>query len=145
MAGFLAAHRPFAGLDAPLEAIAAAVEVRTSPRGDLLIEDGAPADALYVIAAGSVELLHEEEVIDILEPGEAFGHPSLLTGLAPAFTVRAHEPTRCYVLARARPRWQRSGARTASTSSRDDARAADAHGPRRPRPARARHRARARS
>jgi CBS domain-containing protein len=40
-----------------------------------------------------VELLHEGEVIDVLEPGEAFGHPSLLTGMAPAFTVRAHEPS----------------------------------------------------
>ena len=47
-----------------------------------------------------MELVHEEEVIDILEPGEAFGHPSLLTGLAPAFTVRAHEDSTCYVLAR---------------------------------------------
>jgi hypothetical protein len=27
-------------------------------------------------------------VIQVLEPGECFGHPSLLTGLAPAFTVR---------------------------------------------------------
>jgi CBS domain-containing protein len=44
-----------------------------------------------VIRDGSMELVHEEEVIDILEPGEAFGHPSLLSGLAPAFTVRAHE------------------------------------------------------
>jgi CRP-like cAMP-binding protein len=51
-----------------------------------------------VVASGSVELMHEEEIIDILEPGEAFGHPSPLTGQAPAFTVRAHEPTRCYAI-----------------------------------------------
>jgi CBS domain-containing protein len=66
----------------------------------ILVEDGPPASALYVVAAGSVELLHQDEVIDVLEPGEAFGHPSLLSGLGPAFTVRAHEPTRCYALAR---------------------------------------------
>jgi len=102
VASFLGAHRPFAGLDHDaLEAIAAAAHERTYADGDfILIEDGAPADALYVIAAGSVELVHEEEIIDILEPGEAFGHPSLLSGRAPAFTVRAHEPTRCYVVAR---------------------------------------------
>ena len=29
----------------------------------------------------------------MLEPGECFGHPSLLTGMAPAFTVRAREPS----------------------------------------------------
>jgi len=34
-----------------------------------MIEDGAPASGFYVIATGSMELIHEEEVIDILEPG----------------------------------------------------------------------------
>ena len=50
---------------------------------------------------GSMELDHGDQVVDVLEPGEAFGHPSLLTGLAPAFTVRAHEPSVCLVLPRA--------------------------------------------
>lgn len=39
-------------------------------------------------------------MVDVLEPGESFGHPSLLTGLASAFTVRAHEDTTCYLLPR---------------------------------------------
>ena len=39
-------------------------------------------------------------MIDILEPGESFGHPSLLTGMAPAFTVRAHEDSVCYLITR---------------------------------------------
>src|SRR5262249_40702585 len=55
---------------------------------------------LFVVRTGSVELVHEEEVVDILEPGESFGHPSLLTGMAPAFTVRAHEETTCYLIPR---------------------------------------------
>ena len=42
---------------------------------------------------GSVELLHGDQVVDVLEPGEAFGLASVLTGLAPTFTVRAREPT----------------------------------------------------
>ena len=37
----------------------------------------------------------------MLEPGECFGHPSLLTGMAPAFTVRAREPSVCALLAAA--------------------------------------------
>jgi CBS domain-containing protein len=103
VASFLAAHPPFAGLGREqLEAIAASVEERAFPVGaTALVEDGTPASVFYVIATGSMELVHEEEVIDILEPGEAFGHPSLLTGLAPAFTVRAHEDSTCYVLGRA--------------------------------------------
>src|SRR5262249_44237272 len=54
-----------------------------------------PAAELYVIREGSVELRHQDEVVDILEPGEIFGHPSLLTSMASAFTVRAHEDTTC--------------------------------------------------
>ena len=102
VAHFLAAHPPFTGLPAAqLEAIAATVQERAFARGETaLIEDGAPASVFYVIATGSMELIHEEEVIDILEPGEPFGHPSLLTGLAPAFTVRAHEDSTCFVLGR---------------------------------------------
>jgi CBS domain-containing protein len=102
VASFLGAHPPFDGLGREqLEAIAASVEERAFAVGaTALVEDGTPASVFYVIATGSMELVHEEEVIDILEPGEAFGHPSLLTGLAPAFTVRAHEDSTCYVLGR---------------------------------------------
>ena len=61
-------------------------------------EDGRPARHLYVVRSGSVELVHEDEQIDVLEPGEAFGHPSLLSGMAPAFDVRAREPTVCLLI-----------------------------------------------
>ena len=37
-------------------------------------------------------------MIDVLGPGEAFGHASLLSGMAPAFDVRAREPTVCLLL-----------------------------------------------
>jgi len=102
VARFLEAHPPFTGLGAEqLASIAATVQEQAFTEGETaLIEDGLPASVFYVIAAGSMELVHEEEVIDILEPGEAFGHPSLLTGLAPTFTVRAHEDTLCYMLGR---------------------------------------------
>ena len=60
--------------------------------------DAEPADHLYVVRDGAVELVHQEEVVDVLEPGECFGHPSLLTGMAPAFTVRAHGGCVCYAI-----------------------------------------------
>ncbi|MEP6892341.1 MAG: putative nucleotidyltransferase substrate binding domain-containing protein, partial [Gaiellaceae bacterium] len=66
----------------------------------VLVEDGPPSTAFWVTRAGSMELVHEEAVIDILEPGEGFGHPSLLSGLAPSFTVRAHEDSVCYLIPR---------------------------------------------
>jgi CBS domain-containing protein len=94
LSAFLAAHPPFEGL-APerLAAVAAAAARRDVPAGAaVLVEDGPPAREWYVVASGSVELVHDDQIVDILEPGEPFGHPSLLSGLAPAFTVRAHEP-----------------------------------------------------
>jgi CBS domain-containing protein len=102
IAGFLARFPPFdeIGRDDLLR-IAATVAMRTYPAGtDILIEDGPPATELFVILSGSVELRHQDEVVDILEPGESFGHPSLLTGMAAAFTVRAHEDTTCYAIGR---------------------------------------------
>ena len=100
IAAFLRRYPPFDALpDGELERAEAAVRERTYAAGDLvLIEDGTPARHLYVVRTGSVELVHEEEVIDVLEPGEAFGHPSLLSGMAPAFDVRAREPTVCLLL-----------------------------------------------
>jgi CBS domain-containing protein len=72
---------------------------RTFAEGETILhEDGAPADHLYVICSGSIELVHDGELIDVLEPGEAFGHPSLLSGLAPAFDVRARIRSSCLLI-----------------------------------------------
>ncbi|HEV7174489.1 MAG TPA: putative nucleotidyltransferase substrate binding domain-containing protein [Solirubrobacteraceae bacterium] len=93
----LARHPPFDGID-PEEVQAALEGAREHAfeSGDIaLVEDGAPALGLWVIIDGSMDIVHEGEVIQVLEPGECFGHPSLLTGMAPAFTVRARERSRC--------------------------------------------------
>jgi CBS domain-containing protein len=102
IAGFLARFPPFDRLAADdLQRIAATATIRSYPAGtDILVEDGPPAEELFVIRSGSVELRHQDEVVDILEPGESFGHPSLLTGLAAAFTVRAHEDATCCLIGR---------------------------------------------
>ncbi len=100
IADFLQRFRPFEGLQrTDLEDLARSAEVRRYRAGEsVLVEDGRPASHLYVVRDGSMELVHEDEVIDILEPGESFGHPSLLTGMAPSFTVRAHENAVCYLI-----------------------------------------------
>jgi CBS domain-containing protein len=97
---FLRRFPPFdAVAEGELERVEAAMVERTYAEGELILtEDGAPARHLYVVRTGSVELVHEADVIDVLEPGEAFGHPSLLSGMAPAFDVRAREPTVCLLL-----------------------------------------------
>ncbi len=97
---FLGRYPPFDSLDdGELDRVAAATETRFYPSGtDVLVEDGPPARFFYVPYEGSAELVHEEEVIEILEPGEGFGHMSLLTGLAPGFTVRAREDLTCFLV-----------------------------------------------
>ena len=59
--------------------------------GAVLVEDGDPAQGMYVVYTGGMDLVHADQLVDNLEPGESFGHPSLLSGLAPAFSVIAHE------------------------------------------------------
>ena len=97
---FLARFPPFDALDAnELERVAAAIESRSYPPGaDILVEDGPPAKFFYIPYEGTAELVHEKEVIDILEPGDGFGHMSLLTGLAPGFTVRARDDLTCFLV-----------------------------------------------
>jgi CBS domain-containing protein len=97
---FLARYPPFDALSTDaLQAVAADAQDVSYELGEsVLVEDGMPAAALWVLLSGSMDLLHEGEVIQVLEPGECFGHPSLLTGMAPAFSVRAREPSRCAVL-----------------------------------------------
>jgi CBS domain-containing protein len=98
---FLAQNPPFDALDASeLAAIAAqASELEFEPRQAALVEDGQPTPGLFIVLSGAMELLHDGEVVEVLGAGECFGHPSLLTGMAPAFTVRAREASRCALLA----------------------------------------------
>jgi CBS domain-containing protein len=100
---FLAQHPPFDHLDPEfLRELAARARGVEQPAGDApLIEDGPPAAGMWVILSGSMELVHQGEVISVLEPGECFGHPSLLTGMSPTLTVRAREPSTCLLLAAA--------------------------------------------
>ncbi|MGH2886015.1 MAG: DUF294 nucleotidyltransferase-like domain-containing protein, partial [Solirubrobacteraceae bacterium] len=94
---FLARYSPFDALDPDeLRRLAAgAVEHAYDAGESVLVEDGLPTRGLWVILTGSMDIVHDGEPIQVLEPGECFGHPSLLTGMAPAFTVRAREPSTC--------------------------------------------------
>jgi len=102
VATFLERFPPFDSLPAAeLEEVAASVEVRAYQRGtSILVEDGPPAEHFYVPREGSVELLHEDEVVDVLPPGVGFGQLSLLSGMAPSFTVRARDDVVCYLIPR---------------------------------------------
>ena len=97
---FLARYPPFDAIDPEeLRDLAANATERRYETGEyVLVEDGPPTPGLWVVVTGSMDLVHEGEVIEVIEPGECFGHPSLLTGMAPAFSVRAREPSTCALL-----------------------------------------------
>jgi CBS domain-containing protein len=79
--------------------VASSAAQHTYSAGQLaLIMYGAPTRYLFVIRTGSMELMHGNEVVEILEPGECFGHPSLVSGLAPTFSVRAREDAICLLI-----------------------------------------------
>jgi len=101
-AEFLRRYPPFSALDdGQLAAVAASARERRFAAGELvLVEDGPPASSLFVVRDGAVELLHQGEVVELIGPGENFGQPSLLSRLAPAFTVRARDDTTCYLVPR---------------------------------------------
>jgi CBS domain-containing protein len=98
---FLAQQPPFDAVapEVRRELVAQAREITFDTGETVLVEDGPPTPGLYVILTGSMDLVHDGEAVQVLEPGECFGHPSLLTGMAPLFTVRAREPSLCALIA----------------------------------------------
>ena len=97
---FLAKQPPFDALPTDdIERLASKVEVEYFGLGTVIVTAGSePLDHIYMVRTGSVEVLDRGNVVDLLGPGDAFGHISLLTGLPPQFSVRAAEDTLCYRL-----------------------------------------------
>lgn len=98
IADFLGSHPPFdvMGTD-DVTRVAAVTEIESNPAGKTIFSQGAgPVEYLWVVRAGSVEIVHNGRVLDLLGPGEMFGHASMLSGLPTGFEARAGEDTLCY-------------------------------------------------
>ena len=98
IAGFLGSHPPFDAVDAgELARIGAVTETEVTPRGKAIFTQGAgPVESVWVVRSGSVEVIHDGRVLDLLGPGELFGHASMISGLPTGFEARAAEDTVCY-------------------------------------------------
>jgi signal-transduction protein with cAMP-binding, CBS, and nucleotidyltransferase domain len=98
-ARFLTRFQPFDGLDdSQLDDIAQHVEQRSFSTGtEILVQGGEPADHLFVLRRGVVELIDEGHIVDELRDGELFGI-SVFSGLAPALSVRARGSVECYLI-----------------------------------------------
>jgi CBS domain-containing protein len=97
---FLAKQPPFDALATDdIERLASKIEVEYFGVGTVIVAAGSvPLDHIYIVRTGSVEVLDRGNVVDLLGPGDAFGHISVLTELPPEFSYRAAEDTLCYRL-----------------------------------------------
>ena len=79
--------------------LAAAVTHRELAAGEtMIVEGGPPTRQLYVLRDGSLDLLRRDTLVTVMTAGELLGYPSLLTGTAPAFTVRARSDCALYCI-----------------------------------------------
>jgi CBS domain-containing protein len=97
---FLHLYPPFDDLsEERLDEVVRHTHIEFYPEGRVIIQQGGePTSFLHVIRTGAVEFLDGTQVADVYYEGEVFGFVSLLTSLAPAFTVRAQEETICYLV-----------------------------------------------
>jgi uncharacterized membrane protein YdbT with pleckstrin-like domain len=80
--------------DDELEYLASLAEVQRHPEGTVVVRQGDPGDAFYVVLSGHLEVLQVDEkkrerVINYHLAGHYFGEGALLTGKPRAATVRA--------------------------------------------------------
>lgn len=99
-ASFLRAHPPFDRLDADqFRLIDRSLAIRYAPRGEVLLHRTAPpSEFLFVIRKGSVRLERDGRTVQMLEEGESFGYPSLLSGGSPTADVIADEDSIVYTI-----------------------------------------------
>jgi CBS domain-containing protein len=78
-ADFLGDQPPFDGLDAEdLARLATRIEVEYFAAGAQVVAPDERLDHLWVVRTGALEVLDRGRVIDLLGPGDLFGHVSLL-------------------------------------------------------------------
>ena len=98
IAEFLRRHPPFDTLDeGGLQRVAASAEIEFRATREPILESAeATAEHAYVIRRGSVELVIDGRLLDLLGEGEMFGFASLLDEAPLGFVARAAEDTLLY-------------------------------------------------
>jgi CBS domain-containing protein len=93
LADYIQGHSPFDTLDeTELARVAAAAESEYHPAGGAILKSAeATAESAYLVRSGSVELLVNGRVMDLLGEGEMFGFASLLDEEPTGFVARAAE------------------------------------------------------
>ncbi|RME79081.1 MAG: cyclic nucleotide-binding/CBS domain-containing protein [Chloroflexi bacterium] len=69
------------------------------PAGTVILQqEGPPSQYLYVIRQGAVRFVRQNQPVLLLEEGDFFGYPSLLSGKSPTVNVIADEVTELYCI-----------------------------------------------
>jgi len=84
----------------PLERLAARLVPTEAAAGDTIVRQGDSGDVVYVIASGSVDVVHDGHHLATLGPGEVFGEIALLRDVPRTATITANEACRLYTLER---------------------------------------------
>jgi CRP-like cAMP-binding protein len=84
--------------DEEIRAIAEIAQESDFEAGQLIITQGTPGQAFYMILSGRVEIIRDGRSLGAYGPGDFFGEMSLLDSAPRSATIRALDPTRCLML-----------------------------------------------
>ncbi|GAB4426293.1 MAG: DUF294 nucleotidyltransferase-like domain-containing protein [Anaerolineae bacterium] len=79
---------------ARIEASATTETIRAG--GQILKQGGTPSAYLYLIGEGAVQLIREKVLSQVLDDGDCFGYPSIISGNPPTADAIAEEDTTLY-------------------------------------------------
>jgi len=79
-------------------AIAAVSQESAFQEGQIIVTQGTPGQAFYLILDGGVEIIRDGRSLGTLGPGDFFGEMSLLDQAPRSATIKAFKPTSCLML-----------------------------------------------
>ncbi len=95
---FIRMQHPFGALSpdelAKIQSAATTETIRAG--GQLLKQGGTPSNYLYLIGTGAVQLIRDKVLFQVLEDGDCFGYPSILSGNPPTADAIAEEDSTLY-------------------------------------------------
>lgn len=83
---------------AEIGAIAEVAQEQAFQAGQIIVSQGTPGQAFYMILTGRVEIIRDNNSLGAFKPGDFFGEMSLLDSAPRSATIRALEPTTCLML-----------------------------------------------
>lgn len=81
-----------------IAAISSVAQENFFPQGQIIVTQGTPGQAFYLILSGRVEILRDGVSLGAFGPGDFFGEMSLLDQAPRSATIRSLEDTSCLML-----------------------------------------------